>query len=72
VIERKANEARSRFTAFQNAGCYVAYIIDGIGNFERESACHKICNASHCTVAYRDTEIELLAEFIKETLELRH
>jgi hypothetical protein len=70
VIERKANEARSRFIAFQKAGYYVAYVIDGAGNFERQSACNKICNASHCTVAYRNTEIELLSEFIKETFKL--
>ena len=33
---------------------YVAYIIDGAGNFQRSSAVKTICDNSHCTVSYSD------------------
>jgi hypothetical protein len=67
TIERKANEAESRYRSVHEAGKYVAYIIDGAGNFQRKSAVGKICANSDCTVAYTDAEIGVLSEFILET-----
>jgi hypothetical protein len=70
TIERKANEAHTRFVAFSSAGHYTAYVLDGAGNFERLSACTKICNSSHCSVAYSESELDLLAEFVVDRLHL--
>lgn len=49
-------------------GCWIAYVIDGAGNFQRSSAVSTICNFSDCTVAYLEAEIAVLAKFIKEKL----
>lgn len=68
TIERKAREAQARFRNTQNKRCYVAYIIDGAGNFSRTSAVTDLCNNSHCNVAYTPSEFDLLIEFIKEKL----
>ena len=65
TIERKAREAQARFRNTQNKRCFVAYIIDGAGNFSRTSAVTDLCNNSHCNVAYTPTEFDLLIEFIK-------
>jgi hypothetical protein len=67
TIERKGNEAESRYRLVREAGKHVAYIIDGAGNFQRKSAVGKICANSDCTVAFTDAEIAVLAEFILET-----
>lgn len=68
TIERKAREAQARFRNTQNKRCYVAYIIDGAGNFSRTSAATDLCNNSHCNVAYTTSEFDLLIEFIKEKI----
>lgn len=68
TIERKANEAENRMNLLTSEGHYAAYVIDGAGNFERRSAVTKICNHSHCTVAFSESEIKVLAEFIMEKL----
>lgn len=68
TIERKAREARARFQNTNNKRCYVAYIIDGAGNFSRTSAATDLCNNSHCNVAYTHEEFDLLIEFIKEKI----
>jgi len=68
TIERKAREAQARFRNTQNKRCYVAYIIDGAGNFSRTSAVTDLCNNSHCNVAYTSSEFDLLIEFIKEKI----
>ena len=68
VIERKAREARARFQNTNNKRCYVAYIIDGVGNFSRTSAVKDLCDNSHCNVAYTPSEFDLLIEFIKEKI----
>ena len=44
------------------------YIIDGAGNFQRESALTTICQYSHCTIAYTDKEFDVLIEFIREKI----
>lgn len=69
TIERKGNEAENRQRLMHSSGNYVAYIIDGAGNFERKSAVTKICNNSDCTVAFSEAEIEVLVKFIKEKLD---
>ncbi len=68
TIERKAGQARARFAALEKSGNYIAYIIDGAGNFQRESALTTICQYSHCTVAYTDEEFDFLIDFIREKI----
>ena len=51
-----------------NKRCFVAYIIDGVGNFSRPAAMNDMCNNSHCNVAYTPSEFDLLIEFIKEKI----
>lgn len=68
TIERKAGQAQARYKAVKESGNYIAYIIDGAGNFQRESALTSICQYSHCTVAYTDAEFDVLIEFIREKI----
>lgn len=68
VSERKAREAQARFRNTNNKRCFVAYIIDGVGNFSRPAAMNDMCNNSHCNVAYTTSEFDLLIEFIKEKI----
>lgn len=68
TIERKAGQAQARKLAVERTGNYIAYIIDGAGNFQRESALTTICQYSHCTVAYTDAEFDVLVAFIKEKI----
>ncbi len=68
VIERKAGQAQDRQRQLHKQGHYIAYIIDGAGNFERTSALRTICQFSDCTVTLKDTELEKLSKFLK-TLE---
>lgn len=66
VIERKAGQARSRFEQIEEKGYKIAYILDGAGNFERESALRTLCSYSHCTVTFSTSELDLLCFFFKE------
>lgn len=68
TIERKGGQARDRFEKITSSRNYIAYIIDGVGNFSRKSAVGVLCENSHCNVAYTSEEFELLIEFIKEKL----
>lgn len=68
TIERKAGQAQARYEAVEATGNYIAYIIDGAGNFQRVSALTTICQNSHCTVAYTDTEFDVLINFIQEKI----
>jgi len=68
VIERKGGQARSRFEQVEQKGHKIAYVIDGAGNFMRETAVSTICNYSHCTVALKPSELNLLVQFIQENL----
>ncbi len=65
VIERKAGQAQSRFNQIENAGYKIAYVLDGAGNFQRETALGTICSYSHCTVAFSKSELNVLCEFIR-------
>lgn len=66
VIERKAGQAQGRYEKLHQAGHKIAYVVDGAGNLERESALRTICDYSDCTVAFSTQELELLAEFLEE------
>lgn len=68
TIERKGGQARDRFEKITSSRNYIAYIIDGAGNFARRSAVGTICENSHCNVAYTPEEFMLLVEFIKEKI----
>lgn len=68
TIERKAGQAKARYEMVNKSGNYIAYIIDGAGNFQRVSALQTICAYSHCTVAYTDREFDNLIKFIKEKI----
>lgn len=69
VIERKSGQAKDRFEQIDLGGHKIAYVIDGAGNFQREAAVSNICSFSHCTVAFTDAELDVLAEFILEFFE---
>lgn len=68
TIERKAGQARARFEQVQAAGHKIGYVLDGAGNFERETALRTICAHSHCTVAFSRGELNHLCQFIAEFL----
>ena len=66
VIERKAGQAQARYEQAKKAGHKIAYVLDGAGNFQRETALRTICSYSHCTVAFSRSELEVLCEFLRE------
>lgn len=68
TIERKGGQARDRFEKITSCRDYIAYVIDGAGNFSRRSAVSTLCENSHCNVAYTPDEFEVLIEFIKEKI----
>jgi hypothetical protein len=65
VIERKAGQAQDRQRQLHKHGHYIAYIIDGAGNFERLSALRTLCQFSDCTVTLKDSELDKLSKFLK-------
>jgi hypothetical protein len=65
VIERKAGQAQSRYYQINNAGYKIAYVLDGAGNFQRETALKVLCSYSHCTVAFSRTELDVLCKFLR-------
>ena len=68
TIERKSGQAKARRDLMHRAGNFVAYIIDGAGNFQRKSAISTICNYSDCTVAYSKKEFNTLIKFLREKI----
>ena len=68
TIERKGGQARERFLSVDKTGNFIAYIIDGAGNFQRRSALTTICENSHCTVAFSNKEFDVLIDFIMEVM----
>lgn len=68
TIERKSGQAASRQQLMHDAHNYIAYILDGAGNFQRESALSTICEHSDCTVAYSEDEFDVLVNWIREIL----
>lgn len=69
VIERKAALAEDRLNQMSRAGNYIAYVLDGAGNFSRSSALTTLCQSSDCTVAYSDSELNTLVDFIRGKLD---
>ena len=65
VIERKAGQAQARHKQMEDAGYKIAYVLDGAGNFQRETALQTICSYSHCTVAFSNSELDVLCEYIR-------
>ena len=68
TIERKAGQASDRFNLIHSNGYKIAYVLDGAGNFQRQSALSTICEYSDCSVAYSDEEFEVLSNWIRETI----
>lgn len=66
VIERKAGLAKSRQDLVHKKGHFIAYVIDGSGNFHRRSAIQSLLNFSDCTVNFSAKELKKLSEFILE------
>lgn len=66
TIERKSGQAQARFEQIEEKNYRIAYVIDGAGNFERESALRTICAYSHCTVALSRSELDILCRFLRE------
>lgn len=65
VIERKAGQAQARQNLLHEQNHYIAYVIDGAGNFARASALRTICQYSDCTVSLQDEELDSLVEFLE-------
>lgn len=66
TIERKSGQAKTRYEQIEQAGHKIAYVLDGAGNFQRETALRVICSYSHCTVAFSRSELDTLCSFIQE------
>jgi len=64
VIERKGGQAQARQDLLHANNHFIAYVIDGAGNFERKSAFSTICQYSDCTVTFKDDELGILADFL--------
>jgi hypothetical protein len=68
TIVRKSQQAKDRKERMNRAGHKIAYVIDGAGNFQRSSAISEICQYSDCTVAYSNSEFDVLADFLHQSL----
>lgn len=68
TIERKAGQSANRQRLMHTNGHKLGYVLDGAGNFERYTAFETIIQHSDCTVAYSDSELQRLADWIAETL----
>jgi len=66
TIERKAGQAQTRQELLHKHNHKIAYVIDGAGNFERQSALMSICQFSDCTVSFKDSELNKLVKFLKD------
>lgn len=69
VIERKGTDAHKRKELLNSKGIASVYVLDGVGNFQRQSAITKLCENSDCTVAFSDQEFDVLVEFMVSWLE---
>jgi hypothetical protein len=65
TIERKAGQAQARQELLHKNGHKIAYVIDGAGNFARQSALRTICQYSDCTVSFKNEELDKLVDYIK-------
>lgn len=65
TIERKSGQAQARQKLLHAHGHKIAYVIDGAGNFARQSALRTIIQYSDCTVSFKDVELDKLVEYLK-------
>lgn len=68
TIERKSGQAVDRFNMLHEDGHSIAYVLDGAGNFQRSSALATICANSDCTVAFSNSEFDVLTSWIQNEL----
>jgi hypothetical protein len=68
VVERKAREAHEVIERMTKQGHFVAYVVDGVGNFQRRNAWSAIIRNSHYSCAFSDKEFQGLAKFIKKSI----
>jgi len=68
VVERKARDAPAMLRSMRAAGHSVAYIVDGVGNFQRRNAWKTIIANSDFSCAFSQSEFKLLCGFIKKTI----
>ncbi|NLR94982.1 hypothetical protein [Flammeovirga agarivorans] len=68
TIERKAGQAQSRQSLLHSKNCKIAYVIDGAGNFQRESALKSLCKYSDFTVTFAPNELNKLVTYLTENL----
>lgn len=66
TIERKAGQARGRYEQIEKAGYRIAYVLDGAGNFDRETAMRTMLAHSHCSVAFSRGEMDILCDFLRK------
>lgn len=66
TIERKAGQAKGRYEQIEKAGHKIAYVIDGAGNFQRETAMRTMLSHSHCSVAFSRDELNVLCSFLRD------
>lgn len=66
TIERKAGQAKARYEQVERAGHKIAYVIDGAGNFQRDTAMQTMLSYSHCSVAFSRSELDILCDFLRE------
>ena len=66
TIERKAGQAKGRYEQIEKAGHRIAYVIDGAGNFQRETAMRTMLSHSHCSVAFSRSELNVLCNFLRD------
>jgi hypothetical protein len=69
VIERKAAQAENRRNLMGSEGHFIAYVLDGAGNFSRTAALTALCQSSDCTVAFSDAELLVLVDFVRGKLD---
>lgn len=68
TIERKANSAAARRADLNSISTASCYVIDGAGNFRRESAVRKIIADSDLVVNFSDDSTDSLVAFIRNWL----
>jgi hypothetical protein len=65
TIERKAGQAQARQELLHSKRHKIAYVIDGAGNFARQSALRTICQYSDFSVTFKHSELNKLVKFLK-------
>ena len=67
VVERKSREAQKLQAAVHAENHKICYVIDGAGNILiRHVMASNICKFSDCTVAMSESEMDILAEYLRK------